>query len=464
MMPSIPRRRFSLGLWALGLMAAAGLALASGPARADRAGRVTPVVRVVRAVGPAVVNISTVGIERSRPFSTGDRLLDRLFEEFLQPMEQKRTSLGSGVIIDGQKGLIVTNSHVVTHASRITAHLADGRKFPAQLLGVDRQSDMALLRIKSQKPLPQVRLGDSGDLMIGESVIAIGNPFGLAHTVTVGVISALNRRVRTGNDEWLTDLIQTDASINPGNSGGPLLNADGEVVGINTAIHAGAQGIGFAIPVNRVKRVASDLVRHGEVIPSWLGLSLQDLNPRLAEHFGLKEPAGALVLEVMQDSPAQKAGIKRGNLILEVDGQRLIGRAHYRDWLVGVAAGQRIKLTIKGNRGVAQKTLTAEKFPLKRAMEIAWLRLGFSVADLDAKTARRHRVPMGSAVMITKLRQGSQAQAMGLEPGDLVRKVGDASTKDVRSFSRQMAKSRLLERITILVQRGRASQFVTLGG
>lgn len=457
----IPQRLFFSG--ALALMATAGLVFGSGPAVADRAARVTPVVRVVRAVGPAVVNISTIGRERTRPFSTGDRLLDRLFEEFLQPMEQQRTNLGSGVIIDGRKGLIVTNSHVVSHASRITAHLADGRKFPARLVGVDQESDMALLRIKSENPLPQVRLGDSGDLMIGESVIAIGNPFGLKHTVTVGVISALNRRVRTGNDEWLTDLIQTDASINPGNSGGPLLNADGEVVGINTAIHAGAQGIGFAIPVNRVKRVTSDLVRHGEVIPSWLGLGLQDLTPRLAEHFGLKEPMGAMVLEVMEGGPAHKAGIKRGNLILEVDGQGLTGSAHYRAWLAGVAAGQRIKLTLKGRRGVVHRTLTAERFPLKRAMEVAWRRLGFSVADLDAKTARRHRVPMGSAIMITRLRQGSQAQAMGIKPSDLVRKVGEAPTPDVKAFSRQMAKIRLLKRITILVQRGRASRFVTLG-
>jgi len=446
------------------LLALAGLLLLAGPAAADKASRITPVVKVVQAASPAVVNISTLARERSRLFRTGDRLLDRLFEEFFQPTEQERASLGSGVIIDGQKGLIVTNSHVVSQATRITVHLADGRRFSAAVVGVDPESDLALLRIKSRDSLPQIILGDSADLMIGESVIAIGNPFGLTHTVTAGVISALNRRVRTGQNEWITDLIQTDASINPGNSGGPLLNADGEMVGINTAIHEGAQGIGFAIPVNRIRRVAADLLRFGEVIPTWLGLTLQDMTPRLAEHFGLKRPQGALILTVMEDSPAHKSGLKRGQLLLEVDGETLVDSSHYRAWLTGVAGGQEVTLTLGGPDGVSQKKLIAKAFPLDRAMEVAWQRLGFAVASLDEKTARQHGVGPDAAVMITRLKPGSQAQAMGLRPGDLVRQVGEGPTPNMEAFSRQMARTRLLHRITILVQRGRASQFITLGG
>ena len=264
-----------------GILAACLLALGLTPdsAWADRASRVTPAVRVVQSVGPAVVNISTKTRVQAKLFRSGDEAMDRLFEEFFQAMPREQASLGSGFILDGRRGLIVTNGHVVNAASEIRVQLADKRVFAAQVVGADPQSDLAVLRITPQGALPQVALGDSEQIMIGEEVIAIGNPFGLSHTVTVGVVSALGRKVRSSGNQWLHDLIQIDASINPGNSGGPLLNADGEVIGINTAIYQQAQGIGFAIPVNRVRRVVEDLVRYGEVVPAWLGLELQDLTP-----------------------------------------------------------------------------------------------------------------------------------------------------------------------------------------
>ena len=325
------------------LSLALGLALL-GPltAQAATAQRTTPVVEVVRASGPAVVNISSTGRQRVSPFRSGDDMLDRFFKEFFRPLEREQTNLGSGVIIDGKKGLIVTNSHVVAGGSDIRVQLADRRVFTAKLVGGDPSSDLAVLQIDpGGKPLPQVKLGDSRSLMIGESLVAIGNPFGLQHTVTTGVVSALNRRVPTGGGGWMGGLIQTDASINPGNSGGPLLNLDGEVMGINTAIFQRAQGIGFAIPVNRVRRVVDDLLTHGRVRPTWLGMQLQDLTPRLASHFGLDSVSGVVVLAVEAHSPAAQAGIKKGTVVLALDEVPLEDAADYQSRLGAVAPGKR---------------------------------------------------------------------------------------------------------------------------
>lgn len=454
--------KLAVGL-SLTLALALGHALVLGPAAADQAGRVTPVVKVVRDIAPAVVNISAQTRTSVSPFRSGDPNIDRFFEEFFGPMQREHSSLGSGVIIDGQKGLIVTNSHVVSRASKIMVQLADKRRLAAKVIGADPDGDLALLRIQTKGALPQVRLGNSDQLMIGESVIAIGNPFGLSHTVTSGVVSALHRKVRAGRDKWLDDLIQTDASINPGNSGGPLLNADGELIGINTAIYANAQGIGFAIPVNRLKRIVSDLARHGEVIPAWLGLKLQDLTPALASHFGLKQARGVLVREVTEKSPAALAGFRRGELITTMQGRPLEDTSDYIARLRGVGAGQVVSLEVlAGNRTVSRK-VTARAFPLERAMGEAWRILGFRVRDMQRDDAMRHRTQLGSAVVISQLRPDSTALDVGLRPGDLVRQLGDTPTPNVALFKREMAKHRLLSRITILVQRGAASQFITLG-
>jgi serine protease Do len=447
----------------MGCGLALAIALPGGPALADKAGRVTPVVKVVREIAPAVVNISAKTRTTVSPFRSGDPNIDRFFEEFFGPMQREHSSLGSGVIIDGQKGLIVTNSHVVSRASKIMVQLADKRRLAAKVIGADPDGDLALLRIQAAGPLPQVRLGDSTQLMIGESVIAIGNPFGLSHTVTSGVVSALHRKVRAGRGKWLDDLIQTDASINPGNSGGPLLNADGEVIGINTAIYAKAQGIGFAIPVNRLKRIVSDLARHGEVIPAWLGLKLQDLTPALASHFGLKRASGVLVREVSQKSPAAGAGFRRGELITSMQGRPLEDTSDYIARLRGVGVGQVVNLEVLAGNRIVLRKVTARAFPLERAMGEAWRLLGFRVRDMQQDDAVRHRTRPGSAVVISQLRPDSTALEVGLRPGDLVRQLGDAPTPNVAVFKREMAKHRLLSRITILVQRGAASQFITLG-
>ena len=446
-----------------GLILAAVLVMLVEWASADTASRVTPVVRVVRDIAPAVVNISAQGRSKVSPFRSGDPNIDRFFEEFFGPMQRERSSLGSGVIIDGAKGLIVTNSHVVSRASKIMVQLDDKRRYAAKVVGADPEGDLALLSIQTKGPLPQVRLGNSDQLMIGESVIAIGNPFGLSHTVTTGVVSALHRRVQAARNQWLDDLIQTDASINPGNSGGPLLNADGEVIGINTAIYAKAQGIGFAIPVNRLKRIVSDLARHGEVIPAWLGLKLQDLTPRLAAHFGLEQLKGVLVREVTPQSPAAQAGFKRGELITDMLERPLEDTSDYLARLRGVGVGQVVSIKVLAGNRSSTRRVVAKAFPLERAMDEAWRRLGFRVREMQRNDAVRHRARLGSAVVISKLRPDSTALEIGLRAGDLVRQLGEKPTPNVAVFKRQMAKHRLLNRITILVQRGGASQFITLG-
>src|SRR5205814_3509963 len=280
------------------------------------------VVQAVEKASPAVVNVSTGQVveRRASPFPfPQDPFFEEFFRDFVDPRPRrfKTTSLGSGVIVAAD-GTIMTNVHVIERASRIQVMLIDRREFDATLVGADADADIAILRVKAGGDLPHIPFGSSADLMIGESVIAIGNPFGLSHTVTTGVVSAVGRSLRD-EDRTYTDFIQTDASINPGNSGGPLLDIRGELIGINTAIYGKAQGIGFAIPVDRARRVMRDLVSYGEVRRPWLGLVVQDLTPELAQHFGTTK--GVVVAEVEAESPAVSAGLARGDVVVRVDGR-----------------------------------------------------------------------------------------------------------------------------------------------
>jgi serine protease Do len=291
--------------------------------------RENSVVKALRKVSPAVVNISSQYKIRknSNPFSGYgiDPLLENFFRDFFSPELERReqqTSLGSGVIIDGQRGLVLTNSHVVEKATTINVALNDKREFEATIVGMDPDSDLAVLKIKSDQTLPAMQMGNSEDIMVGESVIAIGNPFGFSHTVTTGVVSAVNRSIKT-DERVFHEFIQTDASINPGNSGGPLLNINGELIGINTAIYAQAQGIGFAIPINRAKRIISDLINYGEVVQTWIGMTVQPLDSDLVAYLNIKDKAGVLVTTVEPQSPAAAAGLNGGDVILSIDGHRI---------------------------------------------------------------------------------------------------------------------------------------------
>jgi serine protease Do len=291
--------------------------------------RETPVVRAVRKVSPAVVNISSAYEVRKQtsPFSGFglNPFFDEFFKDFFDPRFERRqqyTSLGSGVIIDGQKGLILTNSHVIQKSGTIKVMLQNELEFEARIVGADPDSDLAVLKIDSEKPLPAIQMGRSDDLMIGETVIAIGNPFGFSHTVTTGVISAINRSIRT-DERVYNDFIQIDASINPGNSGGPLLNINGELIGINTAIYAKAQGIGFAIPIGKARKIISDLIQYGEVIQAWIGITAQDMDDKLARYLNVPGKKGVIVKSVEPQSPAEKAGLQEGDILLSLGNKKI---------------------------------------------------------------------------------------------------------------------------------------------
>ena len=302
--------------------------LAALPSKEGRGVPENPFIRVAELVTPSVVNISTVTTgkgraptELFRPFGN-DPFFRDFFDRFFEgtPRRRQQASLGSGVIIE-KSGLILTNNHVVKDADEITVKFANKQEVKGKVVGTDAKTDLAVIRVAAKDDLPVATLGNSDTLQVGEWAIAIGNPFGLDHTLTVGVISATGRS-EVGIAAY-ENFIQTDASINPGNSGGPLLNVRGEVIGINTAIVASGQGIGFAIPVNMARKVMEDLVKRGKVTRGWLGIGIQPLTPELAKSFGVSADEGILVNQVMPKSPAEAAGLKVGDLILSLDGKPL---------------------------------------------------------------------------------------------------------------------------------------------
>src|SRR5213596_391627 len=331
---------------ALMIAALALPAVAAAPGAESDPARRSLVVEAVEKASPAVVNVSTEQIveQRRSPFPfPQDPFFEEFFRDFVDPRPRrfKTTSLGSGVIVAAD-GTIMTNVHVIERASRIHVMLNDQREFDATLVGADADADIAVLRVKAGGDLPHIPFGTSADLMIGETVIAIGNPFGLSHTVTTGVVSAVGRSLRD-EERTYTDFIQTDASINPGNSGGPLLDIKGELIGINTAIYGKAQGIGFALPVDRARRVMKDLVSYGEVRRPWVGIVVQELTPELAQHFGTRR--GVVVAEIEPGSPAAGADLARGDVITRVDGRDVRSRDDFEQRVEDRAEDSKLVVT-----------------------------------------------------------------------------------------------------------------------
>ena len=430
-------------------------------AKADGSVRRNGVVVAVEKVSPAVINISTIVQERVSPLFPFSR--DNFFRDFFPDLfsrEYTRTSLGSGVIIDGSRGYIVTNHHVVAKATQIKIITSDGKEFQAKILGSDPRSDLAVLKIEAEQKLPEIEMGNSDDLMIGETVIAIGNPFGLSHTVTTGVISALNRAVRT-EERVYRNFIQTDASINPGNSGGPLLNIDGELIGINTAIYQKAQGIGFAIPINKARRIVKELLNAGEVRLPWIGLELQELTAELRNYFGVpKETTGALVNDVVHGSPAAKAGLKRGDIILSLEEIPISSPQDYRESLEEFISTDRLRLTIFRKGKEIKVSVQPAVFPLDYSLDLVYHRLGIQVGDLDKDTRKKYGLK--GAVSIEKVRKDSEAGRIGLEPGDLILQVNDMPVKDLEEFKKAISRYRHLQALTLLVRRGPYGYSLTL--
>ncbi|MDR3640805.1 MAG: trypsin-like peptidase domain-containing protein [Humidesulfovibrio sp.] len=412
--------------------------------------RRTPVVRVVEEAGPAVVSIisahmtdkpATAG--EAKPIGPGGRM---------DPALRIRTtsrSLGSGVIIDGRKAYVLTNAHVITNAMQITARLLDGRVYKASLVGADQDMDLAVLRLElppGAEPLPQARMGDSSGLMIGEPLIAIGNPFGLSHTVTTGVVSALNRSVDTGQ-HTITGLIQTDAAINPGNSGGPLLNILGQVVGINAAVYAHGGGLGFAIPINKAKRVLEELITTGRVAHIWIGVLGENMTPDQMVQYGLMRPGGLVVTTVFPGTPAAAAGIRPGDTLLAIGEQRVQDKAQFLGILLGYTRGDTMAVLL--NRGAEdfQVQLRPQVLDREAGLGLIKWRWGFGPATqaADDKT---------SGVVLGEVRPGGPADALGLKPGDRVLQVGSLRTSSEADLLTAFYRYQLHNQLILNVLRG----------
>ena len=409
---------------------------------------------------PAVVNITTTprktptaggsGHEPSERFREffGPEFYDRFFKR--SPHEEARAS-GSGVIVD-PTGYILTNNHVIEDAAEISVRLSDARKFTARLVGHDPKTDLAVLKIEAAAPLPAAELGDSDHLRVGQWAIAIGNPFGLDRTVTVGIVSA-TARTRVGVATY-ESFIQTDASINPGNSGGPLLNLDGQVIGINTAIVASGQGIGFSIPVNMAKEVMQQLITRGHVVRGWLGIVIQDLTDDLATSFGVTARAGVLVTDVMKAGPAETAGLRSGDVITELADGKITEVPDLQKRVAAHAPGESVTLTVVRDRKPMAVRITLGEMPSEEALVVAtgadasW---GLSVEAVGPALAGRLDIARG--VVVTEVVPEGPAAKAGLRVGDVVLNVNREAVADVASFRQLLAVVKPGESVRLYVHR-----------
>jgi Do/DeqQ family serine protease len=430
-------------------------------------------VEVAKKVQPAVVNVTTEKTVTVRPWERfGDDFFkgspfEDFFRGFGSPRErgkefrQKQRSGGSGVIVD-KEGYILTNNHVVEGADKIKVQLNDGREFAATLKGQDSRTDLAVLQIKA-KDLPAASLGDSDKLDVGEWAIAIGSPFGLEHTVTVGVISAKGRSgLGTGTYE---DFIQTDASINPGNSGGPLINIDGEVIGINAMIIQPGTGIGFAIPINMAKQILNDLIKHGKVVRPWLGISVQDLTPEMMEHFKVKAKEGVLVGQIYPDTGAEKAGLVSGDIIKSVDDKAIKNANELVKEIQKKKVGQKIKLSIirDGKPTTVEVTLTSmpEKPETAKEKEVEE-KMGASVQELTPQLSLRYRISgIKRGVIVVGVEDGSLADEIGLEEGDVILEINRKKIETVKDFEKAIKDANVDKGILFHLHRKGSSFFLT---
>ncbi len=421
---------------------------------------------LVKTVKPSVVNISTTTVIKGpdlherffggqeSPFKDffGQEFFDKFFGDSPR-REFKQRSLGSGFIID-REGYILTNNHVIEKAQTIKVKLMDSKEYDAKVIGKDAKTDIALIKIDAKHTLPSATFGDSDSLDIGDWVMAIGNPFGLETTVTAGIVSAKGRVIGAGPYD---DFIQTDASINPGNSGGPLFNLKGEVVGINTAIVSGGQGIGFAIPINMAKDLLSQLKSKGKVVRGWLGVVVQKVTPELAKNFGLKESEGALVSDVMEDSPAGKAGIKRGDVIVSFNGKS-IKDMDTLPRLVGAAEiGKKVKVGLFREGKpldvyVVVAELKDETVQASRKPEVE-KDFGLVVQDITPEIAKHLNIKDRTGVVVTDVQPGSPAQEADLRSGDIIKEIARKAIRNTEDFKEAMKRVNVKEGAVLLVKR-----------
>jgi len=429
--------------------------------------------QLFKEVSPAVVNISTtqvVKLNRPRmrnPFGQQDPF-DEFFNNFFgrMPKEQKRRSLGSGFIVSPD-GYILTNNHVVEKADEVTVTLLDKEEFKAKVVGTDPKIDIALIKIDAKKKLAYVALGDSDKLDVGEWVVAIGNPFGLGHTVTAGIVSAKGRIIGSGPYD---DFIQTDASINPGNSGGPLFNLKGEVVGINSAIIQGGQGIGFATPIQLAKSVLEQLKDKGKVTRGWLGVYIQRLTPEAAENLGLSGRRGALVSDVTSGGPAEKVGIRSGDVIVAFNGKEIKDEHDLPQAVASTKPGKTVdvRLLREGKEMTIKVTITEmEGEPGKPAggHELS-KNLGLTVQDITPELAQRFEIENTKGVVVTEVADGSPAEDAGFNGGDILRAIVRRNKRNpvtnAAEFAKLVKKFQSDKTILFLVERGEARILLTV--
>jgi len=426
--------------------------------------RRTPLVVAVEKVSPAVVNIYTSETGRSplNPFRDfGNPLFDQFFNDFFSQNRNNKKSLGSGVLIN-KEGYIITNEHVVARASEIRVALSDKREFEARVIGADTKSDLAIIKIDSKQFLPFVPMGRSDDLMIGEQVLAIGNPFGLRHTVTTGIISALNRNIRAGKKKVYSDFIQVDASINPGNSGGPLLNINGSLIGINTAIYQKAEGIGFAIPIDDAKRIVDELIRFGKVRRGWLGVSVQEMNSQLYRHFKLDRKKGVLVVRVVDKSPADVAGLMRSDVILAIGGHEVTGKTDFQGRMASYTVDNKVRFSVLRNGKIKEVEVKVISIPKQYVAEFTREWLGLQVQQNSPGFARKNRLGTSKGMVVMNVVPKSAGDRIGISPGDVIRQVNQDRIDTEEDYNKSIAGLSNPDRILLLVQRGRQGYYVTL--
>ena len=428
-------------------------------------------INLAKKLGPSVVNVSTSRIrgaaqEAPSPFGgndPGEEFWQRFFGGRTPRGPQRQSGIGSGFIVDGN-GTILTNYHVVDGAQKLSVTLSDGKNYDAKVIGKDQKSDMAVIKIEAGRDLPAVALGDSDRLEVGEWVMAIGNPFGLDHTVTSGIVSAKGRNIGQGPYD---NFIQTDASINPGNSGGPLINLRGEVVGINTAIFSqsgGNIGIGFAIPSNAVKELLPQLRDKGKVVRGFIGVSVQKVSPEIAESFGINPARGALVADLVNGGPAERAGVKTGDVIVEFDRRPIKDSADLPQQVARVVPGTAVQIKVIRNGKETPLSLTiGEMKETEVAAAAQEGELGLTVQQLTPQLAETLGLERGGAgLVISAVKPGSAAEEAGLRSGDLLVEINRRPVKNLADYNREIAGNDKAKPFLFLVRRGQSSLFLAL--